>query len=124
MEEWDGGSALWALDTPYTHLGGRLPARERSGQPEPWEHAGVEARDGADPVAGEREDQEAGPMADPGRATQVRAERRLTVSSRRHEVESSARADHARVEPSHDIEALVLEGERRHREEDVVREQG
>ena len=29
-----------------------------------------------------------------------------------------------RVEPRHDIDAFVLEGERRHREEDVVREQG
>jgi len=37
-------------------LGSCLPARERSRQAEPWEHAVVEAGEGADPVAGEGED--------------------------------------------------------------------
>ena len=34
-----------------------LSPRERSRQPEPWEHAVVEAGHGADPVAGEGEDE-------------------------------------------------------------------
>ena len=68
--------------------------------------------------------EQAGPVSDPGGGTQVGPERRLTVGPRRYEVEPPARADHARVKASHDIEALILERERRHREEDVVREQG
>ena len=62
-------------------------------------------------------------MADPGGRAKVRPERRLTVGSRRYEVEPPARADHASIEASHDVDALVLERERRHREEDIVGEQ-
>ena len=53
------------------HSGGRgtgLSARERSRQPEPWEDAVIEAGHGADPLAGEGEHVEAGPLADAGRA--------------------------------------------------------
>ena len=46
----------------------RPAARERSRQPEPWEHAVLEAGHGADPVAGEGEDEEADAVADAGRA--------------------------------------------------------
>jgi hypothetical protein len=50
--------------------------------PEPWEHAVLEAGHGADPVAGEGEDDEAGPMADTaGGRAQVNPERRLTIRS-------------------------------------------
>jgi hypothetical protein len=48
-----------------------LSARERSRQPEPWEHAVVEAGDGADPVAGEGEEEKADTVADAGRAAQI-----------------------------------------------------
>ena len=37
--------------------GGHLSARKRSRQPEPWEHAALKADHGADPLAGEREDE-------------------------------------------------------------------
>jgi hypothetical protein len=105
-------------------LGSCLSARKRSRQPEPWEHAVLEARDGADPVAREGEDEEAGPVADACRGAEVRPERRLTVGSRRYEVEPPARADHACVEAGHDVTAFVFEGERWHGEEDIVGEQG
>src|SRR5205807_2311341 len=76
-----------SLDPPigaYPPLGSWLPGRERSPQPEPWEHAVLEAGHGADPVAGEGEDVEANPMADAVRAAQVGSERRLAVGSRPH----------------------------------------
>ena len=63
-------------------------------------------------------------MADAGRGAEVGPERRLTVGSRRYEVEPPARADHACVEASHDVTTFVFEGERWHREEDIVGEQG
>src|SRR4029453_15929396 len=84
----------------------------------------VEAGDGADPVAREVEDEKAGPVADAGRGAEVCPERRLTVGSRRYEVEPPARADHPCAEAGHDITAFVFEGERWHREEDIVGEQG
>ena len=59
-----------------------------------------------------------------GGGTQVGAERRLTVGSRRHEVEPPARAEDADAEPRHDVSALVFEGHRRHRHEDVVGQKG
>ena len=74
--------------------GNQRPAQsvgERPRQPEPREHAALEAGHGADPVAGEGEDQEAGPVADAVGCAQVGAERRLTVGPRRHEVEPAAR---------------------------------
>ncbi|MDQ1464720.1 MAG: hypothetical protein QOC73_1661, partial [Actinomycetota bacterium] len=57
-------------------------AGEGSGEPEPWEHGVFEAGHGTDPVAGEREDVKADPMADAVRIAEVGAERRLTVGSR------------------------------------------
>src|SRR6266508_3610103 len=63
-------------------LGSCLSARKRSRQPEPWEHAAVEAGEGADPVAGEGEDEQAGSMADAGGGAKVGPERRLTVGTR------------------------------------------
>src|SRR5260221_412859 len=64
-----------------------LPARERARQPEPRQHAGLEAGDGADPAAGKGEQVEGGRMADAGRAAQVGSERGLAAGSGRHEVE-------------------------------------
>jgi hypothetical protein len=80
------------------------------------------AGDGADPVAGEGEDDEADPVADAGRGAQVGSERWLTVGSCRDEVEPSARAEDARAEAGHDVSALVCEGHRWHGDKDVVRE--
>src|SRR5215472_4584753 len=56
-----------------------LSARQRSRQPERWEHAVVEAGHGADPVAGEGEHVQAGPVADAVEAAQVGPEGRLAV---------------------------------------------
>ena len=67
---------------------------------------------------------EAGPVADAVGGAQVGAERRLTVGSRRHEVEPAARAEDAGAEAGHDVSALVFERHRRHRHEDVVGQQG
>src|ERR1700732_3753192 len=89
-----------------------LSARERSREPEPWERAVLEAGHGADPVAGEGEDVEAGPVADAGRGAQVGSEGRLTVGSRRHQVEPAARVEQAGAEAGHDVSALVFEGHR------------
>jgi hypothetical protein len=66
--------------------GRRLPARERSGQPEPRQHAVVEAGHGADLVAGQGEHAEAGRVADSGQGAQVGPERGLAVGARRDEV--------------------------------------
>src|SRR5215471_18543584 len=73
-------------------LGSCLSVWERSRQPEPWEHAVVEAGAGADPVAGEGEDDEADRMADAGGGAKVGPERRLAIGSRRDEVKPSTRA--------------------------------
>jgi hypothetical protein len=53
---------------------------------------------GADPVAGEGEDVEAGAVADAGGRAQVGAERRLAVDWRGHEVEPAARVEQAGAE--------------------------
>jgi hypothetical protein len=45
---------------------------------------------GGDAVADEGEDEEAGPMPDPGCGAQVRPERGLAVGACRHEIEPSA----------------------------------
>src|SRR6266576_2141344 len=82
--------------------GSWLPAWERSRQPEPWEHAALEAGQGADTVAGEGEDVEAGPVADAVRGAQVGPERRLAVGPGGHQVEPAARAEQAGAEAGHD----------------------
>jgi hypothetical protein len=71
----------------WSALGSCLSERERTRQAEPWQHAVVEAGEGADLVAGEGEDDEAGPVADAGVGAKVGPERRLTIGSRRHEVD-------------------------------------
>jgi NAD(P)-dependent dehydrogenase (short-subunit alcohol dehydrogenase family) len=63
-------------------------------------------------------------VPDPGCGAQVGAERRLTVGSRRHEVEPPARAEEAGAEAGHDVSPLVFERHRWHRDENVVREKG
>src|SRR6266700_7035616 len=94
-------------------LGSWLSAWERSRQPEPREHGVLKAGHGADPVAGKREHEEADPVADAVGGAQVGPERRLTVGSRRDEVEPPARAEQAGAEAGHDVSTLVLEGHRR-----------
>src|SRR2546425_8957617 len=89
----------------------RLSARERSRQPEPREHAVVEAGEGADAVAGEGEYEKAGSMADAGGGAKVSHERRLTIGSRRHEVNPPARAEDAGEEAGHPRPALGFPGE-------------
>ena len=63
-------------------------------------------------------------MADAGRAAQVGSERRLAVGSHRDDVESAARSEQAGAVAGHGVPALVSEGHRRHRDEDVVGQQG
>ena len=63
-------------------------------------------------------------MADAGRGAQVGSERRLTVGSCWHEVEPATSAEDAGAEAGHDVSALVFEGHRRHRHEDVVGQKG
>jgi hypothetical protein len=63
-------------------------------------------------------------MADAGGDAQVGPERRLTIGSRRHEVNPPARAEDAGEEAGHDVAALVFEGNRWHGEVDVVGDQG
>jgi hypothetical protein len=66
--------------------------------------------------------------ADPLRAAvgdvQVDPERELTVRTRAYEVEPTVRAQDAGAEAGHDISALVFEGHRWHRDEDVVGQKG
>src|ERR1043166_10005003 len=101
-----------------------LPAWEGAWEPEPRQHAVVEAGHGADPVAGQGEHVEAGRVADSGRDAQVDPERGLAVGSGRHEVEHAARAELAGPVAGHEVSALVSEWLRRHRDEDVVGQQG
>src|SRR5215469_10418329 len=101
-----------------------LSARERSRQPEPRQHAVVEAGHGAYPIAGKGEHVEAGRVADSGRDAQVCPERGVAVGSGRHEVESAARTELAGAVAGHEFTALVSEGLRRHGDEDVVGQQG
>ena len=93
-------------------------------KPEPWVHVVLEASHGADPVAGEGEDEHAGAVADAIGTAEVGAEGWLAVSSRRDEVESPAWAEDAGAEAGDDISPLVFEGHGWHRHEDVVGEQG
>jgi hypothetical protein len=67
---------------------------------EPCEYTTFEAGHGADPIAGEGENVKAGPMADAGRRAQIGPQRRLTVGSRRHEIEPPACAEDAIAEAS------------------------
>jgi len=62
-------------------------------------------------------------VADAARGAQVGSERRLAVGSRRHQVGPAARAEQAGAEAGHDVPALVFEGHRRHRQEDVAGQQ-
>src|ERR1700680_1422912 len=71
-------------------------ARQRSRQPEPWEHVVVEASQGADLFAGEGEDEQAGPVADAaGGGAKVGAKRLLTVGPCGHQVVCPASAEAA-----------------------------
>src|SRR5262249_58566605 len=79
---------------------------------------------GAAAVAGEGKDEHAGSVADAGGTAEVGTEGRLTVGSRRDEVESPAWAEDAGAEAGDDVTALVFEGHRWHRHEDVVGQQG
>src|SRR5260370_40313625 len=86
-------------------------ARERARQAERWEHVVVETGHGADPVAGEGEDEQAGAVADAaGGGAQVGAERQLTIRSRRHEGISRAAPEDAGVEAGDDVAALGFGG--------------
>src|ERR1700687_2686640 len=88
-----------------------LLAGERARQPERWEDVVVETGHGADPVAGEGEDEQAGAVADAaGGGAQVGAESQLTIRPRRHEVISRTAAEDAGVEAGYDVAALVFEG--------------
>ena len=60
-----GNRARQARHYRRTHAGSYIPARERSRQPEPRERAVLEAGHGADAVAGEGEDDEPDPVAEP-----------------------------------------------------------
>ena len=79
----------------------------------------------ADPVAGEREDEQPGAVADRRRA---RAGRRRTPVDRWLASGRGRTGGRARRMPAqkrgHDVAALVLERHRRHRHEDVVGQQG
>src|ERR1700739_3242196 len=80
-----------------------LLAWERMRKPEPWVHVVLEASHGADPVAGEGEDEHAGAVADAIGTAEVGAEGWLAVGSGRDEVESPAWAEDAGAETGDDI---------------------
>ena len=63
-------------------------------------------------------------MTDAGRGAEVSPERRLTVGSRRHEVEPPARAASCSRRSESRRHGPRIRGERWHREEDIVGEQG
>jgi hypothetical protein len=63
-------------------------------------------------------------VADAGRGAQVGPESRLTIGSRRDEVKPSARTKDAGTQAGHDLAALVFEGNRWHRDEDIVGQKG
>ena len=76
------------------------------------------------PVPGEGQDEEADAVAGAVGGAQVDAEGRLAVGARGHQVEAAAGAEDAGAEVGDGVAALVLEGHRRHRDEDVVGQQG
>jgi len=71
---------------------------------------------------GKGKDVEADPAADAVGGSQLNPERRLNVGSRPHEFEPAARAEDAGAEAGNEVSALVFEGRRWHRAEDVVRQ--
>jgi hypothetical protein len=78
-----------------------------------WEHAVVEAGDAANPIAGEGEDEEAGPVAEAGRGVgrpRTPADRWL-ASGRGQTLGPSGNAGE---QAGHDVAALVFEGNRWH----------
>ena len=83
----------------------------------------IKARQRADPVAGERENDEADSGTDAAGCAKVGPERRLAVGARRDEVEPPARAEDAREQRRRRIAALVFKRNRRHRNEHIVGEQ-
>src|SRR5262249_50094116 len=88
-------------------------------QPEPWEHARIEAGQGTDPFAGKGEDEEAGPVSEAAHGgAEVGPERRLTIRPGRHEVMSAA-AHEGDEEAGHDVATLVFEGNGRHGDADL-----
>src|SRR5262249_19071228 len=90
---------------------------ERARESEPRIDAVLETRHGADAVASEGKYEEARAVAGAIGSAEVCAERRLTVRSRRDEVESAARLKDAGEELGNDVTALVLKCHRRHRHE-------
>src|SRR6185369_8226269 len=99
-------------------------SRQRLWQPEPTEHAALETDHGADPIAGETEDEEAGSVADAaGGSAKVCSERRLPIRPRRHEVVRPAAHDTGE-EARDNVPAVVFERNGRHRDTDVDGEQG
>src|SRR5271156_4366232 len=117
------GDAQAGPDPRYRTREKCLSARERSREREEGEDAVLEAGHGPDPVASERENVEADPVADAGGATQVGPERRLTVRPCPHQVEPSTRVEEACAEAGHDVSSLISERHRRHRDESVLREE-
>jgi hypothetical protein len=117
------GSGIDLAGAPHRPTA-RSSVRERLRQPEPWEHTAVEARHGADPIAGEGKDEEAGTMTEAtGRGAKVGPERRLTIRPRRHEVVPSA-ANEGRAEAADDVAAVVFERNWWHGDADIGGEQG
>src|SRR5215469_4334458 len=98
-------------------------SRERSWEPEPRQNTLLEARQRADPVATEGKHEQAGPMPDPVRGTQVGTKRRLAVGSRWDQLEPAARVEQAGEEVAGDFSALILERHWWHRNEDVIGQQ-
>jgi len=96
--------------------------REGSRQAEYGEDSVFEAGHGADSVAGESEDEEAGSVDSAG-GVSVDPECRLTVGSRRHQFESLYRAENECEETGHDVSALVFQRHWWHRHEDVIGQQ-
>src|SRR5262249_8958131 len=109
---------------PNPTPGGASFSWERLWEPEPWEHAVVEAGHGADPIPGEGEDEESGSVADAARGgAKIGAERRLTICLRRHKVMRSM-PEEAGQEAGRGVAAEVFEGNRRHRDAHIGGEQG
>ena len=100
-----------------------LPLWKLPRQTEPRQHRVLESGQGADAIAGKREDEEADAVARAAGVAEVGAEGRLPVRPRRHEVEAAAGVEDGTEEPRRRLATLVLERHRRHRDEHVVGEQ-
>src|SRR5688572_10132479 len=95
-------SAAPQQSSPLDSLTGKRPW-----EAEPRENTGVEVRQRTDPVAGQREDVEAGAVPDAAvRSTDIDAERELTVGPRRHEVTKPALPADGGEEAGHGVAAL------------------